>query len=328
MRSRSRNACQHTQMRSDCVPAPFLTARIRNRLNHTLFDMAVHPPRSDLVSREILRTGRWEIGHPQELASLADSTLEPAVNGQADPTVRRTFLDIGANIGFYSLLFAHHGWRVISVEPMTRNRAALEASLCLNPELRSRVTVVAAALGSAAQVASGATCVIRRRKGVTWNVGNGKLRCGTGTAGLHRCEKNQTSAECHAVALRTLDSVLTSLNPDSIDVVKADIEGSECDGLAGEGARSLFMRWRPAFLQWEGKETRTDQCMSKTALTHKYRIGQRCGDDMNTVMTTRPVAMAWAEVSPRDEAVGEMSMWPQCPPCTEHACGCCRGAGG
>ena len=136
---------------------------------------------------------------------------------------------------------------------MARNRKVLEASLCLNPQLRARVRVVPTALASAEQAASGATCVIRQRRGVHDNVGNGRLLCGHGRVGLHTCDAGATRNDsCHAIGLRTLDEVLAALGPRSIDVAKVDVEGSECALLTG--ARSLFARFRPAFVQWEGKD--------------------------------------------------------------------------
>ena len=69
------------------------------------------------------------------------------------------FLDVGANLGYYSVLFASRGWRVVAVEPMARNRAALRASLCLNPHLTASVSLHSRALVSPSQ--SGLRCVAR-----------------------------------------------------------------------------------------------------------------------------------------------------------------------
>merc|ERR1719436_1287957 len=99
-----------------------------------------------------------------------------AVQASIDLPSNGTFLDIGANLGYYSLLFAHKGYKVIAVEPMTRNRRAIEASLCLNPDLRGRVTVIPAALVAPDEVA-GRHCVIRSTN-LAANIGNGYLKCG------------------------------------------------------------------------------------------------------------------------------------------------------
>ena len=58
------------------------------------FRMAVY--KGDHISSEIIEKQFWEIREPQELADLADGTIPKT----------GTFLDIGGNIGWYSLLFA------------------------------------------------------------------------------------------------------------------------------------------------------------------------------------------------------------------------------
>merc|ERR1711871_429068 len=88
-------------------------------------------------------------------------------------------MDIGGNLGYYSLLFAHRGNRVLYIEPLPRNYEAMQASLCMNPELQKRVTVLPIALSSETQAAQKtSTC---RVSGAGWgrnNWGNGKLECG------------------------------------------------------------------------------------------------------------------------------------------------------
>merc|ERR1719321_2101435 len=95
------------------------------------FDMALLQ-KDDLVSNFVAREGYWEIRDPQEMAARSGAFL---------PT-GGTLLDIGANLGYYTLLFASKGYKVIAVEPMTHNRVALETSLCINPGLKGLVTIV------------------------------------------------------------------------------------------------------------------------------------------------------------------------------------------
>ncbi len=79
------------------------------------FRMAIHPPSVDPMARDMVRDGFWEIHNPADLAKpvaawrSADVLLSSAR--------RRTLIDIGANLGYYSLLFASHGWNVLAVEP-------------------------------------------------------------------------------------------------------------------------------------------------------------------------------------------------------------------
>ena len=86
---------------------------------------------ADIVSKEIATRGYWELKYPSELLHLAGGS-----RGVELPRPG-TFLDIGANLGFYTLLFAQHGYSVLAVEPMLLNRKAIETSLCLNPQFMS-----------------------------------------------------------------------------------------------------------------------------------------------------------------------------------------------
>ena len=57
------------------------------------------------------------------------------------------FVDVGANVGFYSLLMASAGLRVLACEPSSANLRALRKAVELNG-FGDRVTVLAAAVGS------------------------------------------------------------------------------------------------------------------------------------------------------------------------------------
>ncbi len=51
-------------------------------------------------------------------------------------------MDVGANVGTHSLAAAAHGFSVLAFEPMHVNIVAIRHSLCANPALRKRVTLV------------------------------------------------------------------------------------------------------------------------------------------------------------------------------------------
>ena len=267
--------------------------------------MAVHAGDVDVVSSQLVRAGQWEISHPQQLANLADASL-PTSDAAADAD-RPVLLDIGSNVGYYSLLFAHFGWRVVAVEPMLHNRLAIESSLCrLGGAIRRRVTVLAAAVGTAAEAAldgsRGNRCVARAPR---WGWANGVLSCGrwaaatlpSGSCGTEstlfdRMAKRQ--APCQFVNMTTIDTIVSRVLPElgigRVDVVKFDIESHECAALSA--GHSLFTRHRPRFIQWEGSGKGADACFRDAAATYGYRVGQRFGHDRNTVMTTAPARTA------------------------------------
>ena len=142
--------------------------------------MAILSTPDDWVS-SILRAKRgWEIRSPaQILRGLGSTAVLPK-------TGTTTFLDIGANLGFYSLLFAARGDNVVAIEPMATNRAAFAATLCHNPDIAHRVMLVPSAVGSTTEAAN-SSCVVRAH--ARKNLGNGLLECGT------RSHYSCTSAE-------------------------------------------------------------------------------------------------------------------------------------
>lgn len=253
---------------SDLTVVPVRTTEGR------LFDMAVRTHHNDPMSRNIRHRGFWEIQAPQELADLANATLPSIL------TKPRYLLDVGANIGFYSLLFAHAGWRTVAIEPMPRNLLALNVSLCLNPTLAQRVRVVPVALSTPDN--EGRICTVTANNKFHGNggIGNGVLKCDR--APRLPCTSDQNEA-CERTHTRTLDSVLRALNLPSVDVVKIDIEGHECAAIASNGSKTLFSRWQPRLIQWEGKRHDVDSCMRQLMHKHHYRIGTRYGNDRNTV---------------------------------------------
>lgn len=219
---------------------------------------------NDIVSSQIWHKGFWEIKSPQEM-------MPAAAMGTVTFPETGTMLDIGANIGYFSLLFANSGYNVIAVEPMTRNRQALEASLCLNPHLKSRIQVVSAALVAPDEVA-GKRCIIKSTN-AHMNVGNGFLTCG---ANVQPCGAGD--ANCEEVPVQTLSTTLAQLNPTSVDVVKMDIENYECQVFAG--GEVLFTKYHPRILQVETMWGKTGQCVQDVASKYSYnaiKVGENTG---------------------------------------------------
>ena len=230
------------------------------------FRMAVHAPRGprqDTVSRVLLRDGRWEISSVDDIARMAANC------SSAKAPRRGTFVDIGANIGYYSFLLAASGYDVLSVEPMGFNRRAFEATQCYNPELRERTRLVATALG---RPGARGPCYIRSQNRL--NQGNGVLRCADASADgepAQPCQSAQTRSDqlaCEEVPLQTLDEVLRAAQLSAATIVKIDTEGFECVVL--EGAQSLFRQLRPSFILYEGQFPHVDACMTQQARAHGY----------------------------------------------------------
>jgi len=236
-----------------CVPPGMQVAQLSQG-----FSMVVLGS-NDIVSQSLLSKGHWEIGSAADFAAKVGASL-PA---------QGTFLDIGANIGYYTMTFAHAGYNVIAVEPMARNRAAMEGTLCLNPELRSRVKIVPVALVQPDEV-NRTKCVIKSTN-YNINIGNGALTCGHD---VQDCTPGD--ANCEVVPVKTLNMVLGDVHPASIDMLKMDVENYECHVLAG--GDELFTKYSPKFMKIETEWGNTRTCVQQTAAKYGYRTTPLGGD--------------------------------------------------
>jgi len=216
------------------------------------FDMVVYDS-NDTVSNELTTHGFFEVSYAQQMV---------ATTGRSIP-MDGIFLDIGANIGYYSLLFAKAGFQVIAVEPKTRNREALAATLCLNPDLRKRVAVMPVAL--VAPEDTGMFCVMRPFH--LQNIGNAHLKCGREPQ-VHRCAAAEPY--CEEVPVKTLDTLLAEQNPLAISAAKFDVEAYECNIF--RGGQTLFQKYHPHFLKVETRWNTTSDCVAAEARKHHYQL--------------------------------------------------------
>jgi FkbM family methyltransferase len=80
------------------------------------------------------------------------------------------FIDIGANLGTFTLGVAAAGFKVIAIEAMSVNQVALSMSLCSNIGMSEAVTLLSVALGRGAE-----QCTVFS---ASQNVLDGTIRCG------------------------------------------------------------------------------------------------------------------------------------------------------
>ena len=179
----------------------------------------------DTVAREVCFTGQYE---PQE-TMLVRSTLRPGM----------TFVDVGANWGYYTLLGAHlvgPTGRVVSLEPHPALYAVLRGNIDHNRLDQVTTLQVAAA---------------DRPGGVTLN----GFDRGNGNFGLSRIDPDAAPERGVSVPARPLDELLSREGLDRVDLMKMDIEGAETlalDGLrrtlAARRVRRLLLELHPALL--------------------------------------------------------------------------------
>ncbi|CAE8670902.1 unnamed protein product [Polarella glacialis] len=148
---------------------------------------------------------------------------------------------------------------------------AIEASLCMNPDIAGLVKVVPVALSDKQEV-NNTRCVLRSTN-IQINIGNMFLSCGD-IGAVKPC--GPSGIACEEVPVRTLDSVLAELKPSSIDAVKIDIEGHECKVLASGG--SLFSKYAPKLVQVETNVGDSLNCVKHAAASFSYQVRSLGGD--------------------------------------------------
>jgi len=144
-----------------------------------------------------------------------------------------TFVDIGANLGTYSLFAATKvgkQGRVISIEPSSREFERLKANCSLNG--LGNVTLLK--MGVSDRSTSDALKVAKDD------------HAGHNTLGSF-VYPHSTKLECEeTIKLETIDSILESLNLHHVDLIKIDIEGAE--EKAFHGAKKTLSGLRPVIL--------------------------------------------------------------------------------
>jgi FkbM family methyltransferase len=173
----------------------------------------------------------------------SDGIYEPAETDLVSTILRpsMTFVDVGANIGWYTLLAATKvgtEGRVLAFEPEPENCRLLLESIRLNG-FRNVVLMQ--------------TCLYNKK-------GRNVLWLDPENLGAHSLIKDsylerQKSIE---VDTNTLDDALTELAINYVDVLKIDVEGAEPQVLEGaerlikKGVNHIMMEWSAS--AWKGKE--------------------------------------------------------------------------
>lgn len=145
-----------------------------------------------------------------------------------------TVVDIGANVGLYSLAAAARGAIVHAIEPVPAAVERLRRSLELNPQLAERVHVHAQGVSD--------------RSG-TLTLFTQSLRSYSGHASAHLSDEDQV--ESVEVPISTLDATLPDMEA-PVRLVKIDVEGHEPAVL--DGGREFFARTRPDYIFLEIEE--------------------------------------------------------------------------
>ena len=168
---------------------------------------------SDIVSHSIASTGSWE---PNILTSIVERLEEYRKKHNLERH-QVTFVDIGANIGWFSTAIAYIGYRVISFEPMPLNEIILRKNQCLFRATNPKNEWIYFNKGLSDKPG---TCRIVSDRG---NVGNGVLDCAEIPFVLPNHEVRAT-IDVQSVDDLIPEAMLRSLN---LAVIKMDVENHE-----------------------------------------------------------------------------------------------------
>ena len=193
-----------------------------------------------------LRGARWIVGSHRHACWLG--IYEPHIQNLIVSAIgsNAVFYDIGANVGFYSLLAARvaGAGRIYAFEPLPRNLEYLNKHLEMNRVRNGTVLDVAVSDRCGESLFSSETTGAMGSLGAT-----GDLR----------------------VRTVNIDALIAQQQIASPDCIKMDIEGAEA--LALRGAESCFKRHRPRlFLATHGSAAHNECCQLLTSWGYIIQI--------------------------------------------------------
>ena len=175
----------------------------------------IHLLTDDIVSNTISTHRSWMPQQTKFISLLLKNS----------PTKPAVFLDIGANIGWFTLVMSVLGHKVIAIEPMTNNVELMRASLQAS-QASHNVIVHANGL----DVTPGRCLLYSDNR----NIGDGHTVCG-----ISSTKDMKALVPVGYSERQVIDSVrLDTLVSQDIDVLKIDVEGSELHAMRS-GARLL-----------------------------------------------------------------------------------------
>jgi len=220
--------------------------RTRSRRNGEFRNIVA--PIDDVLGIRVMATGRWELTSLDAVRTLLSSPDKilgiPAIN-------RGTFIDIGANIGLYSIALSKYFDRILAFEANPITFKVLEANLALSGT--RNVEPFCEGVSSRTRCAS------------LYVPLDGHLGWATLSADRHGVDT--TVAET-MINLDTLDNLSTKkgFEQDPISLIKIDVEGHEAEVL--QGAVGILNRWGPIVLV---------EVLEGAAGQESFEILTRCG---------------------------------------------------
>ena len=200
-----------------------LFTRIRKRAARKSIFSGIVVPVDDLIGRRIMATGMFEATQIEGITQLLERPELFSLNTKP----AGVFVDVGANIGLFTIAFSRFFDRTLAIEANPQTFAILQA----NTTLRDLGNVKCLCL-AASDSAKSSTLFVPN---------DGNLGHATMSLNQHRSSK-KISIEC-----RPLDQIVDENGGGiPIGLIKIDVEGHELEVL--KGARNTLLRDRPIVL--------------------------------------------------------------------------------
>ena len=246
---------------------------------------------SDIMSQEICFTGKFEA---QETAVFR-ALLRPGM----------TFVDVGGNWGYFTLLAASlvgKSGRVIAFEPDPRIHALLKDNIARNGLSHVTPLEIAASSETGTLTLSGYQ-EDTNNYGVSRVIDPSSLENG-GRPGIRT----------FTVAARQVDAVLDDLGVAGVDLLKMDIEGAEVfalrgmtNGLAAHRYRRIVLELHPALLKEHGQTAQEAFDLVKSAGYRAWRIDHSPATTRRVAYIENPVLK---ELLQPIESASVLDSWP------------------
>jgi FkbM family methyltransferase len=173
------------------------------------------------------------------------------INALKKSSSRGTFVDLGANIGFYSLSLAAAGAKVIAVEPNPKTLERLRYNARLN-EFGKNITIIPVGIGE---------------EGEFELVSSGDLGSATIRPGGHSSAK-----ESITIQTKPLVEILADRGIQKVDGLKIDIEGMEDRALIPFFAEAPKSLWPSCVVI----EHCTKDHWERDVISHMFELGYTC----------------------------------------------------
>jgi FkbM family methyltransferase len=200
---------------------------VKINFNNINFEMFIYK-KDDYLSEIIFKSGKWESKETQSILSSLFYYAKKRNITENDIYV----LDIGANIGWYSLVLGKNGFNVISFEPSKINYYILLKNYCLNQDIS--MTIINRGLD------------IEEKN---FTIYHPLTNLGDAIIFNNNSKINKTDYFEEDIKTTKLSNYIEYLKDKNLGLIKLDIEGSEANAI--KGGIDLIIKYHIPFILME-----------------------------------------------------------------------------